>query len=273
MIRISGLPFQQSDMWPSGSIENYIIQQMIADTITYNYQSIGELSFELKLRKNIILSAKTMSQSGVSFERLADSRCNPRYWNLTSSGGFMLKYGLKPSDAIQDIFTNGTKYGFECATAMIIIYYHAVLNVLGETLFNQLFQNIYLYSWHADSDLGIYSTYSTHYLPGDIVYFNNPDFNPQTPYWRGENAVVLGDGTYFGHGLGIKTANQMIQALNQTRKQGSNQTAYLTNIVTKPSFKHLAKLSLSQPGEVFYKHHQYLVHHDESSIPAARFVV
>ena len=42
-------------------------------------------------------------------------------------------------------------------TAKVIIYYHAVLNSIGEYLFNQLFQNLYLYSWHSDPDLGIQS--------------------------------------------------------------------------------------------------------------------
>ncbi|WP_308218774.1 hypothetical protein [Bacillus cereus group sp. BfR-BA-01347] len=65
---------------------------------------------------------------------------------------------------------------------------------------------MYLYSWHFDPDLGLKTIYINHFLPGDVVYFNNPDFHPQTPWWIGENAVVLGDGTYFGHGLGIKTA-------------------------------------------------------------------
>lgn len=271
MIQLSGLPFQQSDMWTSGSVERMIIQRMIEDTVVYSYQSLGELSFEVTLRKNIILSARAMHQSRVRFERFANSRCNPQYWHLTSVGGFQLRHGVKPSDAIQDIFMNSSQYAFECATAKIIIFYHAVLNSIGEDLFNRIFPNIYLYSWHADPDLGITPIYTTHYLPGDVLYFENPDFNPQTPYWRGENAVVLGDGTYFGHGLGIMTAEQMIHALNQTRMPGSKRSAYLTNIVGRPSFKHLAKLLMSHPGYSIHKY-QYIVHHNESSVPIDRYV-
>jgi protein-glutamine gamma-glutamyltransferase len=272
MIRLSGMPFQQSDMWSSRSIESMIIQRMNEDTVVYSYQSIGELSFELTLRKNIILSARAMNQSNVRFEVFANSRCNPQYWHLTSIGGFLLRHGVKPSDAIQDIYMNSSQYAFECATAKVIIYYHAVLNLIGESLFNQLFQNIYLYSWHADPDLGIKPNYTSHFLPGDVVYFNNPDFDPKTPQWRGENAVVLGDGTYFGHGLGIKTAKQMIHALNQKRMSGANQSAYLTNSVTRPSFKHLAKLSMSQPSYLIHKYQYIVVHHNESSVPFDRYV-
>ena len=60
----------------------------------------------------------------------------------------------------------------------------------------------------ADSELGIKPYYTNYIIPGDVVYFNNPDFDPLTPQWRGENAVVLEDGTYFGHGIGIATAEQ-----------------------------------------------------------------
>ncbi|USK32150.1 protein-glutamine gamma-glutamyltransferase [Bacillus sp. F19] len=229
-------------------------------------------SFERKLRKNIIVSARAMNQSNVGFEVFARSRCNPQYWHLTSTGGFQLWQGVKPSDAIQDIYINSSQYAFECATGKVIIYYHAVLSLIGEYLFNQLFQNIYLYSWHADPDLGLRSIYSHRFLPGDVVYFNNPDFNPRTPQWRGENAVVLGDGTYFGHGLAIKTAEQMIHALNKRRKPGANQSAYLTNLVTRPSFKHLAKFSMSQRDYSIYKYQHIVVHHNESSISFDRYL-
>ena len=271
MIQLSGMPFQQGDMWSSGSIERMIIQRMIEDTVVYSYQSIGELSFELKLRKNIILSARAMNQINVRFERFSNSRCNPQYWQLTSTGGFLLRHGVKPSDAIRDIYMNSSLYAFECATAKVIIYYHAILNVLGESLFNQFFQNMYLYGWHTDPDIGKNVTYTTHFLPGDVVYFENPDFHPQTPYWRGENAVVLEDGTFLGHGLGIKTAEQMIHELNQARMPRANQSAYLTNIVARPSFTHLEKLSISQFGHSFHKY-QHIIHHNESSVPIDRYM-
>ena len=154
-----------------------------------------------------------MNKSSVEFEIFANARCNPKYWNLTNVGGFQLKPDVRPSDAIQDIYNNGSLYAFECATAKVIILYHAVLNSIGEELFNQYFQNLYLYSWHSDTDLGLKSVPSPEFLPGDVVYFNNPDFNPETSWWRGENAVVLEDDTYFGHGLGIMTKEKVIQAL------------------------------------------------------------
>ncbi|RDW20494.1 protein-glutamine gamma-glutamyltransferase [Oceanobacillus chungangensis] len=272
MIQLAGMQFQQSGMWTSDSIENVIIQRMQEDPIVHSYQSMDELSFELKLRKNIIESSRSMYQGNSQFASLENSRCNPQYWLLTDAGGFRLRDDVKPSDAIRDIYKNSSLYEFECATAIIIIYYHAVLKSIDEHLFNQLFQNLYLYSWHSESDLGIHDIKTSHFLPGDVVYFNNPDFNLETPWWRGENAVLLEDGTYFGHGIGIGNAKQMIQALNKTRMPGSNQSAYLENSVTRLSFKHLAKYSMLPRGYINHKIQPILFHHNESSISYDRYL-
>ena len=240
--------------------------------VSYSNRFIEELSFELMLRKNIVLSARALNQSNAQFDDFEKSRCNPYYWNLMDTGGFLLRRDVKPSDAIQDIYMNGSQYAFECATAMVIIYYHAVLNLIGEHLFNQLFSNLYLYSWNFDPDLGLKTIYSDHFLPGDVVYFKNPDFNPFTPEWRGLNAVVLDDGTYFGHGIGIWTAQQIIHILNQMRKPWTTQSAYMTNLVVRPSFIHLEKISLSQRGYSVHKNQQITCPHNESSISFDRYM-
>lgn len=272
MIQLSGRPFQQKGIWKPGSIERVIIKHMQEDPVVYSYTSIAQLAFELEARKNIIESARAMKQGKALFRSFEYSRCNPQYWYLTNAGGFMLKYGVRPSDAIQDIFRNSSLYAFECATACIIIFYHAVLKSIGTTRFNFLFQNLYLYSWHFDPDLGIQTFYGNHFLPGDVVYFNNPDYNPRTPWFRGENAVVLGDGTYFGHGFGIRTAEQMVQILNKRRKPWGNRSAYLTNLVSRLSYKHLARFTNFPRGNTAYKIPHFVIHHNKSSISCHRYI-
>ncbi|MGJ9384512.1 protein-glutamine gamma-glutamyltransferase [Salipaludibacillus sp. CF4.18] len=271
MIRISGEPFQQNQNWPSGSPEGIIVQSMQEASMVYSYETIDQLSFELQLRKNIMNSANQMNKSNAQFATFENSRCNPQYWQLTDTGGFRLQQGVNPSVAIQDIFQNGSQYAFECAGAMVIIYYHAVLNQIGESLFNQFFPNIFIYSWHFDADLGIRPTYINSFLLGDVVYFKNPEVAPNTSYWRGENAVVMGKDLYFGHGLGLMTADQMIQSLNRYRIPGANASAYLTNVVARPSFKNLYRISMPSRESTLRKYQYVVIEHNESSIPFDRY--
>ncbi|QOR64604.1 protein-glutamine gamma-glutamyltransferase [Cytobacillus suaedae] len=264
MIQISGMPFQPNGI-NIGNIEKEIIQQMSNTRVLYSYSSANELLFELNLRKNILESAIEMNSSQAEFTTFQHAYCNEAYWNRTYEGGFRLKPNVNPSDAILDIYQSSSQYAFECATACIIIFYHAVLKSIGKPLFNSLFQSLYLYSWHSDPDLGINTYYGEHFLPGDVVYFRNPDYNPETSWYRGVNAVTMRDGTFFGHGVGIKSTQEMIEFLNKYRRPTSGQSAYLTQLVTNPSFQRLFAISTYQRGSVPKK--QYKVcHHNRSSI-------
>lgn len=272
MIQISGVPFQQNENWQIESIEKTIIQQMQNAPVVYSYNSENELLFELKVRKNIIQSAKEMNKSKAVFTTFAYARCNPRYWQLTRAGGFLLRPDVRPADAILDIYRNGSLYAFECATAIPIIYYHAILNSIGSYLFNTFFRDLYLYSWHTDTDLGIITFYSNHFLPGDVLYVNNPDFNRRTPQFRGVNAVLLDDGKLFGHGFNIRTSEEMLQILNDKRKPDSLQSAYLTKLVTRPSFKYLFRVASTYRNDRVDKMQRPIVHHNKSSISYAHYL-
>ncbi|MGP4074655.1 protein-glutamine gamma-glutamyltransferase [Halobacillus sp. K22] len=263
MIQVSGRPFQPSDNWNTDEVDQVIIEAMQKTQDIYSFSSERELSFVIKARKNIILSAKQMDQGEAVFATFKNSRCNPEYWNLTQAGGFLLKPQVRPSDAISDIFKNSALYKFECATACVINFYHGILLTMGSPSFNTLFPNLYLYSWYTDEDLGLYSFYADHFVPGDVVYFNNPDFDPGTPWLRGVNAIAMGNGRFFGHGFSIRTANQMIEALNRNRKPDSQQSAYLASLITRPSFNQLANFSGSVRAP---KRASFVIHHNKNSI-------
>jgi protein-glutamine gamma-glutamyltransferase len=272
MIQIFGKPFQKNNFWKSDSIESVIVKRMQDAKVIYSYQTLDELLFELNLRKNIINSAIEMSKGKAKFNIFSNSRANPEYWQRSNAGGFQLGRGVRPSDAIRDIFINSSLYTFECATGTIMIFYDALLKLIDETRFNEIFQNLYLYSWHLDSDFSIYTFYGKDILPGDVVYFTNPDVDPKKSWWRGQNVVDLGDGTYFGHGFGIRTHEEMITLLNEKRKPGSQQSAYLTNLITRPSFKKLAKISWYSRAYKTYKMQPMVIHHNQCSISYAHYL-
>ena len=247
MIRIDGKTIQPGEIteYPSGSGENAIISVMEESRAEYSYNTAGQLKFELLLRAETVAAAQELNRSGLNFAVFRDTTCNSVYWNRTPDGGFRLKDGVSPSKAIRDIFQNGSSYGTECATAMVIVFYGALLHLYGEKRFDELCPNIFLMNWKkVDKRLrGIdWMEKRADYFPGDRRYFMNPDVSPLTPQWQGENVIDLNGNQYYGHGVGILGANAVIHALNANRDEDAGESAYLMDAAGRPDYKSLSKL-------------------------------
>lgn len=244
MILISGSIEIQLNPLTLTELERRIIQNKQKSPIIYRYPSPDALEFELKLRTHTVEAAKALYASGVSFATFAKSRCNEQFWTRTENGGFQLKNGVLPSVGINDIFENGHLYAFECAGAIIIMLYKAVLDTIGDAAFNRHFQNLYLRDWQYDRDLRLVTTYNKdEAYPGDVLYFKNPEHDDDTPEWQGENVIMLDDNLYFGHGIGIESGQDIIAALNRMREPGSTISAYLQDLVVYPDYEHVRQLS------------------------------
>lgn len=210
----------------------------------FGYGVPAASEFERNMRAGILATAQAMSVGGTDFSSFKNSRCNPRYWIRTDNGGFQLRNDVRPSDAINDIFVNGRLYAFECAMAMVMILYKATIDAIGENAFNRHFTDLFLWDWNYDSNLRMITTFEKSDMqPGDIVYFKNPDHDPGKPEWQGENAVMLGNDLYYGHGLGIKDSSQIIAALNKKRVPGSRTSAYFTDEALHPDFAYVQTLA------------------------------
>ncbi len=245
MILISDGDAAQISKLTLTELQRDILQNKEKSPVVYQYVSPEALGFELKMRANIVEVAKALNYSGVSFATFQNSRCNERFWSRSENGGFRLRSGVLPSDGISDIYQNGRLYAFECATAIVIILYKAILDTINKETFNVYYKDLFLRDWNSDSDLRLISTYNKNEAyPGDVLYFANPDHAPETPEWQGENAVMLADDLYYGHGIGIGSSQKMISSLNKKRKPGSLTSAFLSDLVIHPDFEYLRKLSL-----------------------------
>jgi len=210
----------------------------------YGYAAPADPAFEYRMRGEIIAAARSMNAGGTDFSTFKNSRCNPRFWTRTANGGFELNAGVSPSAAINDIFVNGQLYAFECAMAMVMILYRATISMIGESAFDRYFTDLFLWDWNYDSNLKLITTFNPSELqPGDVVYFKNPDHDPDKPEWQGENAIMLSNDRYYGHGLGIKSASEMITSLNKERVPGSRTSAYLADEGLHPDFAYIASLA------------------------------
>jgi len=256
MIMISGNSFDISEIikeYDENSIEKLLLNKMSASSEKYNYDNLDQLKFELNMRRNIVNSAVGLNKSELSFAVFKKSVCNPVYWHRTPNGGFLLREGVNSGEAINDIFINGNKYATECATAIMIIYYKALLDTYGGELFSKQFPKIYLMDWYVTETL-LTEVASVHpsadILLGDRGYFNNPDYEPDAPEWEGENVIILPDSMYYGHGIGMTTANEIIKDLNSRRKDFASRSAYLMGSVGRPDFKKLSNVYYNIPREI-----------------------
>ena len=206
----------------------------------HQYSSLHEFIFELNLREKIILAARALNDSEITFAPFDSSKFNQKFWTKIKYG-YLLKPNVLPSYAIKDVFTNGKEYAFECSTAIVLIYYKAVLDSIATSYFNSLFQRLLVWDWNYDQDLGIITKVGRDFIPGDVVYFYNPDF--AHPVWTGENTVYLGNDQYFGHGIGIKSEKGMIEALNTLRKPNSLRDAYLISQHSRLNTRYLSQFA------------------------------
>lgn len=232
-----------SEKYGSDDIKFQIAEMMLKAETVFSYRKEELLDFEVAMRKELVKASERLNNSFFSFRLFKDSICNNRYWDRTEEGGFRLKKDASAYDAVRDILRNSRMYGTECATAIVIVFYLALTEVYPRDLFNRLFSDIYLMDWkYLDKDLGVRSYRGVKdAIPGDCLYFRNPDVNPDTPEWQGENVIKLLNGYYYGHGIGIKTAEGIIRDLNRNRISGSGRSAYLMDLIVKPDFKYLGE--------------------------------
>ncbi|MGZ0086835.1 protein-glutamine gamma-glutamyltransferase [Caldibacillus thermoamylovorans] len=250
MIRILSAPASigVTDSLSLPPAEQRIADALVSSPVLYTYPNEQQLRFEIALRARIVQAAVDLAKSRARFAIFRFSRCNSQFWERDERGGFQLRPGVPPSKAIGDIFINSELYAFECATAIVIVFYKAVLDTIDTSAFDRLFDRLLLYDWHTDRDLGIQTKKSKHFLPGDCLYFKNPEFDPATPQWQGENTIYLGDGLFYGHGIGIQTEDGIIAALNRKRKRGATKSAYLLSEITQVNFAYLSQFSRPLDG-------------------------
>lgn len=231
--------------YPPNSIEQNCFNMLDKSLTRYYYNSIEQLKFELDLRKYIINASIGLANSALNFAIFRKTKCNEKYWTRANDGGLVLKNNVSSSEAINDIYKNGGLYATECATAMVIVYYKALADLYGKVLFDKTFTSIKLMNWHyldrRLKEVGNINKYSD-YLPGDRRYFTNPDVDPATPEWQGENVIDLGNGKYYGHGVGIQNSERIIEELNKNRRENTTTTSHLLDNAGRPNFKRLADI-------------------------------
>lgn len=178
---------------------------------------------------------------------------NPRFWAVAheseaavGQGHLELRPGVSPSEALEDVFANPDQYEFECGTAIVILRYKAVLELIGANDFDRVCADMVVGQWKADPNVqALWEVESSDdgsgmpeeaddrdiaaIRPGDYAYFMNFDVSDEgaAAGWSGENVIALGNGLYYGHPFGVVADTEIVAKLNKHRNEGSDVDAAL----------------------------------------------
>lgn len=202
-----------------------------------------ELRDRVKIGAAVVGACEDMAKAGHGFALWQDHKFNPQLWEPIGGGGFIIKLGVTPSEAMKDLFAHPELYEFECLTAQIILRYQAMLSLLGPADFDAACVDLRVGPARFEPTLGAQFEITGAGVPatdarkaelrvGDYTYFKNWDVTPQAHAegWQGENVVVLGEGRYYGHPFGITTGDEIVRFLDEKRNPGSTRSASLIEV-------------------------------------------
>jgi hypothetical protein len=200
---------------------------------------------DIVFRQRVVKAAHALAAGGAQFSasHKAD-KVNKKLWTMGYGGKIQVRKFLpndqigKPSIALRDMFENGKDYGFECATAMMVIYHKAILDHLGDEKFDELFSEprmLSFFRWSVEDDdyTSVKKLVEDDKIikqppkPGAHYYFSNPGASEENSAFGGENVLYLGDGLYYAHGIVgdsgsyIVTEDEIMATLSALRKPGS----------------------------------------------------
>lgn len=218
----------------------------------FTIQNVGAaLRDRVRIGAAIVEACEEMAQAHhelSSPKSQPNGKFNPAIWGAPNvDGAHALKKGIKPSEAIEDLFRNPDEYAFDCGGAIVIVHYRALLKLLGPKNFDAAFPNLVIGAWNKDDKLREMFRGSKHFetgspfieatperraqlRAGDYAYYNNWDASQAAldGSWRGENVIYLGNGRFYGHPMGIKTEKEIVTFLNSQRFIGAKRSASLT---------------------------------------------
>jgi protein-glutamine gamma-glutamyltransferase len=218
-----------------------------------NTQRIGKA-----LRDRVVIGGAMIDAAhdmGKAKHRFGDLEANPVVWEVDEDNpNVMYSNGdFPPSVALMDIFNNPEMYSFECATAMVILRYKAMLDLIGEEDFNRICDDLRIGVWdqedHAAAiwkvsgqsnggeQVDMTAETKAEMMPGDYAYFKNWDVTEAAfkGGWQGENVIFLGEGKYYGHPFGITEGTKIVKYLNKHRNIGSTRSASLLDLHARVS--------------------------------------
>lgn len=213
---------------------------------TLRLRPLGEaLRDRIKVGAAIVSACRDMDAASHDFALTDDQTFSKKYWvpDERVESAFSLKPGSSPSAALLDIFADPKRYKFECATAMVIVHYKALLDLLGSSEFDKRCRGLRIGPWVTEDYLAkqqkrdgkveeASAERRAELKPGDYTYIMNWDVSAagRDGGWAGENVIYLGGDLFYGHPFGIAEEGVIVDHLNTLRKARAKRSASMMDL-------------------------------------------
>ena len=192
----------------SGDLEREIVLAMLLAPVAFVFPGYEELAAALRIRKNIVVAGRN---TALAFDTEEAER-PAEFWTYGEESGFTVKPGKSLIEALQKTTqpeNPDEMYSFSCYRATEYVILLGIAEELAATnpeLFQQLqqqwqrqaimsgrFHEVFLYeygSWSAPLP-------PTYYVPGDRLWFRNPDeLSSDVMGYEGSWVLYLGGGQF-----------------------------------------------------------------------------
>jgi hypothetical protein len=217
---------------------NDVIKYVDPETGQWAVSLVGDEYFDMQFRGATIDACNQfndgMNSGRLSFEGdMTKQQYNEEFWEPVTIEGrefWRVKEGINPSDAINDVFENGS-YTLDCAASTNMVALKAEMDTIGVDNFNSDYNGLTMSGWTVGTDkhgtgqlefdlngpLDYYSGDAHNndgnaedLRPGDFVYFRNLDVEYGSAANQGENAFYMGNNengepVFFGNPIGMAT--------------------------------------------------------------------
>lgn len=195
----------------------------------------------------VVSACLEMHQAHHEFAIAPRQKFSSEFWRrdgqLSHFATFHLKPGAKASAAMNDVFLHPDGYRFECATALVLVYYRAIQKLIGDSDFDRIMGDLKIGPWEFEADLERFlvrsgrgdqpatEARSRELTFGEYTYTKNWAVS----WWgwakgcQGQNQIRLDEDLYYAHSYELVGQGDIVARENGARVWGAKTSASMTD--------------------------------------------
>lgn len=213
-----------------------------------NVQQISQaMADRVRVGAAVVSACLEMHQAHHEFAIAPRQKFSSEFWRrdgqLSHFATFHLKPGAKASAAMNDVFLHPDAYRFECATALVLVYYRAIQKLIGDADFDRIMGDLKIGPWEFEADLERFLLRSGRgdqpatEARAEALKFGEYTYtkNWAVSWWgwakgcQGQNQIRLDQDLYYAHSYELVGQGDIVARENGARVFGAQTSASMTD--------------------------------------------